>query len=151
MKTDWTPLKHFNDNYEIPDEVQVIHCDTRDFYIIGGKDKPKRYKNPTCGLEYATNKGLQRLYNLFAKTNRGEYSIPKTEIIPWLKELCENTGGYDADWRYIQSNIKYGDSWNLKYIRFVRDDKDRDNFIVCNSYMFPIKYKDLIDNLVKID
>lgn len=146
-KNDWTPIRYLDDNYEIPDDIQVIHCDTRDFCVVGSEDKPKIHKNPTCGWEDSTNKGLQRLYNLFTKTDRSGYSIPKTEIFKWLKEVCEKTGGYDTEWRCIVSDIRYGSNWDLKYLRFVRDDKERDNFIVCNSYMFPIKYKELIPNL----
>ena len=86
---------------------------------------------------------------VFSKTNRKSYAIRPEEIIPWLKELCEKTGGYNRDWRCLEAEVKDCDGWTLKYIRFVRNDKQPDEFIVCNSYLTPIKWKEVIPNLRK--
>lgn len=42
----WTSLQAFSENTDIDENVQVLHCDTRDFHIIGSSEKPKVYKKP---------------------------------------------------------------------------------------------------------
>lgn len=143
----WVSVENFNLDAEIADRVQVIYCDTRDFAIGWNFEKPKVYKNPNCGLEYNTNKGLSKLYSLFKKQNREKYTIDKKDILKWLNELCQKTGGYDKDWRYLEADVDYCRNWNLKYIRFIRNDKNPNEFIVCNNYMFPICYKEIMNNL----
>ena len=41
-------------------------------------------------------------------------------------------------------------NWNLKYIRFVRNPKVPDEFVVCNSYMYPIEWRKVIKNIIQI-
>lgn len=148
---DWVAINKFNLDAEIADEVQTINCDTRDFALGWNFEKPKSYKKASCGLESESNKGISKLYNLFTKTDetRAKYSINKKDILKWLDELCQKTGGYYVDWRYLSANVKNCENWNIKYIRFVRNSKNPDEFIVCNSYFFPIEYKNIIDNLKK--
>lgn len=147
-RDNWVSLKSFSDPVTVREDTQTIHCDTRDFHIISGTEKPKICKNAECNYEHRRNEGLRKLYNLLSKTNRESYAIRPGEIIPWLKELCKATGGYEKDWRCLESNVKDCDGWNLKYIRFIRNDKQPDEFIVCNSYLTPIKWREVIPNLV---
>lgn len=147
---DWLPIGAFASDAEIVDDVQVISCDTRDFHILCGAEKPKPYKYADCDLaELMHNKGLSKLHRLFTKTNREKYTISKGEILGWLRDLCEATGGQDRDWRCVDSDVKDCKGWALKYIRFIRNDRDRDEFVVCNAYMFPIQHREVIPNLVK--
>lgn len=145
----WLPIGAFASDAEIGDDVQVINCDTRDFYIACSSEKLKPYKNADCNLEEWHNKGLSKLHRLFTKTNRDKYTISKGEILGWLRDLCEATGGQDRDWRCIESDVKDCKDWTLKYIRFVRNDRERDEFVVCNANTFPIHYREVIPNLVK--
>ncbi|MBR4625967.1 MAG: hypothetical protein IKO56_10590 [Alphaproteobacteria bacterium] len=149
ISNNWLPLFQFSENADIDEKVQVLHCDTRDFHIIGSDENPKVYEKPDCNYEYWRNEGLSKLYNLLSKSNRENYAISSNEIIPWLFKLCEATGGFDKNWRYVDANVKNCTSWNLKYIRFVKNDKCKDEYIVCNSYLMPIKYKEIIQNLYK--
>ena len=41
-------------------------------------------------------------------------------------------------------------NWNLKYIRFVRNPNVPDEFVVCNSYMYPIEWRKVIKNIIQI-
>lgn len=149
ISDDWLPLLQFSENACLNDNVQTLHCDTRDFHIIGSGEKPKVCKNADCNYEVWHNKGLAKLYKLLSKTNRENYTISSNEIVPWLFKLCEATGGFDKEWRYVDANIKNCTGWDIKYIRFVKNDKCKDEFIVCNSYLIPIKYKEIIQNLYK--
>ena len=144
----WISLMNYNLDAEIGDNIQTISCDTRDFHIIGGLDRVKAYHKPTENFEYQVNQSLKRLYKIVKHEDElKEYSIHKTEIFNWLNSLCEASGGYHVFWRFIYANLDYCTNWNLKYIRFIRDIKNPDNFIVCNNYYSPILYKLVIDNL----
>lgn len=145
----WVSVNHLNFDAEIADRVQVIYCDTRDFAIGWNFEKPKVHKNAKCGYECNQNKGLQRLYSLFTKENREKYTINKKDIIKWLDTLCKETGGYECDWRFLAADVKNCTNWDIKYIRFVRNDKNPDEFVVCNNYLFPIEYREIIKNLDK--
>lgn len=147
----WLPLFQFSENACLNDDVQILHCDTRGFHIIGSSssEKPKVYKKANCNYEYWRNEGLSKLYNLLSKSNRENYAISSNEIVPWLFELCEATGGFDINWRCVNANVKNCTCWNLKYIRFVKNDKCKDEYIVCNSHLMPIKYKEVLPNLIK--
>lgn len=149
LSDNWLPLFQFSENACLNDNIQILHCDTRDFHIIGSNEKPKVYKKVICNYEYWHNKGLSKLYDLLSKPNRENYAISSNEIVPWLLKLCEATGGFNKDWRYIEANVKNCMDWNLKYVRFVKNDKCKDEFIVCNSYLMPIKYREIIPNLIK--
>lgn len=149
ISDNWLPLFQFSENTCLSDNIQILHCDTRDFHIIGSSEKSKVYKKAECNYEYWHNDGLSKLYNLLSKSNRENYAISSNEIVPWLFELCEATGGFDENWRCVNANVKNCTCWSLKYIRFVKNDKCNDEFIVCNSYLAPIKYKEVIPNLIK--
>lgn len=146
---EWVPVNNIDYDAEITDNIQMIYCDTRDFAIGFNDETPKIHKNPDCGYEYNQNKGLSKLYNLFGKTNREKYAIGKKDIIKWLDELCKASGGYENDWRFLTANVKNCENWEIKYIRFVRNNKNPDEFIVCNNYLFPIEYREIISNLDK--
>ncbi len=149
ISNNWLPLFQFSENADIDKNVQVLHCDTRDFHIIGSNEKPKVCEKPVCNYEYWRNEGLNKFNNLIYKPNRENYAIKPNEIIPWLLQLCEATGGFDKNWRCINSDVKNCEGWNLKYVRFIRNDKQPDEFIVCNSYLMPVHYKEVIPNLHK--
>ena len=36
----------------------------------------------------------------------------------------------------------------MKYIRFVRNSKVPDEFVVCNNYMYPIEWREVIKNII---
>lgn len=150
----WVSLNNFDINADIKEEVQIISCDTRDFHITWGFERPKITKKAECGYEISRNEGLFKLYSILKKSNKSikkqNVSIDKKDILKWLKELYKNTGG-ERSWRYISLSIDIEgcQGWNLKYIRFIKDNNEKDKFIVCNSYLYPIEYKKIISNLDK--
>lgn len=145
----WITIKDLSLPISISEEVKVIHCDTRDFHIICSDKKPTVYEKTTCNLEEWHNKGLTRLYKICKGDKRLDYTISNSEIILFLLKLCNETGGFDKDWRLICADIDNGRNWELKYLRFVRNEHYPNEFIVCNSYMMPVKYKNIIPNLLK--
>ncbi len=149
---DWVSVNDFDLNAEIADRVQVIYCDTRDFAIGWNFEQPKINKNANCGYEYNQNKGLQKFYQIAKKQDkekREKYTINKKDILKWLDELCKKTGGYECKWRYLDADVDYCRGWDIKYIRFIRNNKNPDEFIVCNNYLFPIEYRKIIDKIDK--
>lgn len=149
---DWVSVNDFDLNAEIADRVQVIYCDTRDFAIGWNFEQPKINKNANCGYEYNQNKGLHKFYQIAKKQDkekREKYTINKKDILKWLDELCKETGGYECNWRFLSADIKNCTNWDIKYIRFVRNDKNPDEFVVCNNYLFPIEYREIIDKIDK--
>lgn len=142
---DWVPLQRIDDEATIADDVQTISCDTRDFALGWNFKKPEPYKKAECGLEVRTNEGLARARRIANSKALGDYLIEPGEIVSWLKKLCEKSGGYDEDWRYLAASVDGCDGWDIKYIRFVRHDNGR--FMVCNAYWFPIKWRKVLDNL----
>lgn len=147
IEKEWVSLREFAKDVVIDNNIQTLHCDTRDFYIIASSEKPKIYEKVEYNYERLHNEGISKLHNLFFKKNRENYTISSNEIISFLFQLCETTGGFDKTWRYIDSDVKNCSDWTLKYIRFVRNNKYEDEFIVCNAYLTPIKYKEIISNL----
>lgn len=146
---DWINVNTIDFNCNIPKEIQCINCDTRDFAINWNIEAPKIYKKANCGFESESNKGLSKLYSLINKSNRSKYTINKNDIIKWLDELCKISGGYDKEWRYLNAKLKNCNNWELKYIRFVKNNNYPDEFIVCNSHFCPIEYKEIVKNLDK--
>lgn len=146
---EWVSVKDIDPNAEIDDTVQVLYCDTRDFAIGWNFKQPEMCKDPDCVYDRERNKGLQKLINLLYVDNRDKYVIQKFEIIKWLDDLCKETGGYETDWRCLEANVKNCGNWNLKYIRFVRNPNNPNEFIVCNDYMFPIHWKEVMPNIEK--
>lgn len=147
---EWISVQQIDPNYEIDPSVQQIYCDTRDFAIGWNFEQPQIYENDECGYERRSNKGIKNLRNLFTIDNRHNYTINENEIITWLNELCLRTGGYDKDWRFLSADVKDCQDWDIKYIRFVRNPHKTDEFIVCNNYMQPIHWKEIIPNLKSI-
>ena len=142
---EWVPLKRIPDDATIVDEVKTISCDTRDFALGWGFKKPELYKKAECGLEVRSNEGLARARRITQSKSLGDYLIKPDEIVPWLKKLCEKSGGYDEDWRYLAADVKGCTGWDIKYIRFVRYDSGC--FMVCNAYWYPIKWRKVLENI----
>lgn len=145
---DWVPLKIIVDDAKIVDEVQTISCDTRDFAMGWNFKKLEPYKKAECGLEDRTNEGLARARRIEHSKALGDYLIEHGEIVTWLKKLCEKSGGYDEEWRYLAASVDGCDGWDIKYIRFIRHDSGR--FMVCNAYWWPIKWRKILDNLKEL-
>ena len=139
--TEWVSVHEIYLDADIADTVQVINCDTRDFAIGWLFERPSIHEKAEFNCK--------SLYSLIKKKNREKFSINKKDILTWLDSLCKATGGYNLDWRCVKANIKDCRWWNLKYIRFVRNEKSPVEFIVCNAYMQPIEYRKIIDNLEK--
>lgn len=149
---DWISVNDFDLNAKIADKIQVIYCDTRDFFIGWDFKQPKINKNANYNYEYNQNKGLQKFYKIVKKKDnkkREKYTINKKDILKWLDELCKKTGGYECEWRYLDTDVDYCRNWDIKYIRFIRNNKNPDEFIVCNNYLFPIEYREIIDKIDK--
>lgn len=139
----WVELKMIHRDLKIESDVQTISCDTRDFAIAWGVTQPEPYKKTDCNHEYWTNNGLKRMEELKQSDMLQEYLIQPDEILPWLTELYQKSGG-EREWRYLVAKVENCGDWNIKYIRFVRHG---DCFIVCNSYMCPIRWKQVVENL----
>ncbi len=144
---DWVVINKIAPEAEIDDGIQILYCDTRDFAMGWQFKQPEITKEDGSNHDRWCNEGVRNLKNLQRTPNRDKYIIPKGEIIKWLTELCERTGGFDKDWRAFSAVVKDCGNWNLKYIRFVRDIENPDNFIVCNAYMQPIHWKEIIPKL----
>ena len=144
---DWVMLKKIVDDAKIADAVQTISCDTRDFALGWNFEQPESYKKAACGLERRSNEGLARMRRLKDSPAIGDYLIEPSEIVPWLKKLCEKSGGYDEDWRMLVANVYGCHGWDIKYIRFVKHTDGR--FFVCNAYWMPVKWRKIYDNLKK--
>lgn len=91
----------FDPSMEITDEVSFINVDTRDFHWLLGTEIPNEYAK-----EIAVNAD-------------DKYLISTEDMIKWINDLKEKTGG-DGDWRHIELKDGHGgDRW-LKYVWFVR-------------------------------
>ena len=145
---EWVSVKDISMDAEIDDSVQILYVDTRDFAVGWNFEQPNYYENAKCGYERNSNNGLGKLRNLFYVSNRSKYTISKSEIISWLYDLYKETGGYDEEWRFLEANLKNCMNWNLKYIRFVRNPKIPNEFVVCNDYMYPIEWREVIKNII---
>ena len=141
----WIPLKQVIDNAKVADSVETISCDTRDFAIGWDFKRPEPFKRADCGLEIRTNEGLARMRRLKDSPALSDYLIEATKIVPWLKQVCEKSGGFDEDWRYLTAKVDGCTNWDIKYIRFVRHDTE--HFMVCNAYWYPVKWNKILDNM----
>ena len=94
----WTS---FDPSMEITDEVSFINVDTRDFHWLLGTEIPYEYLK-----EIAINAD-------------DKYLISKKDMIKWINDLKEKTGG-DGDWRHIELKDGHGGDCWLKYVWFVR-------------------------------
>ena len=113
------------DDVEMTDDINQIHCDTRDFHCLIKQD----VIDVRDGREPEIRKSL----------HRKDVVISKDEVIPWLKSLKEMAGG-NANWRYLLFDNVECDGW-LKYIRMYRHPKKNDLFIVCNNHNKPIQWQ----------
>lgn len=120
----------FNSNI---DNINSIHCDTRDFYILFAtwSKKSQSYK-----IKYPNS------------------IINKNEIINFLKELNNKTKDKIEklnEWRYITNNKEKlsADNWRYKYIRMYKININE--FVVLDAYENPIDYKSLLENAKRID
>ena len=91
----------FDPSMEITDEVSFINVDTRDFHWLLGTEIPYEYLK-----EIAINAD-------------DKYLISKKDMIKWINDLKEKTGG-DGDWRHIELKDGHGGDCWLKYVWFVR-------------------------------
>lgn len=144
---DWVSLTLIDNDTPIAETVQVIYCDTRDFAIGWDFKQPEKAEKAECGFERGMNEELSKLEQLYSADNPSNYIIPEKEIVGWLKTLCEKSGGFNTDWRYLSADVRHCDGWELKYIRFIRHRERKDAFIVCNDHYRPIPYKEIIGNL----
>lgn len=107
----------------ITEDINSIHCDTRDFHCILTDNVVTKDK---------------KVYELIRSPKKcgKHFLINPEEIIPWLQSLEDMSEGKN-DWRcLIFDNVKC-DGW-LKYIRFYRFN---DKFIVCNGHSEAIDWQ----------
>ena len=95
---EWIPMEA---DVVIPDEVQFISVDTRDFHWLLETETPNEY--------------IKKI----AVNADDKYLVSIEDMIEWISDLKKKTGG-DGDWRHIElKNGHGGDRW-LKYVWFVR-------------------------------
>ena len=125
---EWIDIENFDvDNIKIQNDVQCIHCDTRDFHTIasiaphdkGLKDRVK-YPNSV---------------------------IKDTEIFKFLKNLYDKLGG-KSQWQMVENpkDTSVNKFWRYKYLRFYKITNDE--FIVTDNYENAIDYKNLLENAI---
>lgn len=141
---EWIALNRIDKEVVIAENVQVISCDTRDFALSWSFKQPEPYKKANCNYEFWANEGLQMIQRLKQEGGLEEYLIEPNEIVSWLVDVCQKSGGFEEDWRFLTAKVERCSDWQIKYIRFVRHGS---LFIVCNSYMQPIQWRLVIDNI----
>lgn len=123
MSDTWMPIHEASEAEPL---VTAIHCDTRDFAVM--------YSHTTY-----TRQDYKEVYRMLhgGKINE-KFLIPKSEILPWLKEMERISGGRN-EWRCLNfTHVKTELGW-LKYIRFYRYKGDM--FVVCDSYSTPFDWR----------
>lgn len=125
----WIPIEDIKE-FDL-NQCNIMHCDTRDFHAIMHEDQVDSKK-----IDQLSSKDSKK----FEK-----YKISQKEIIAFLKNLEERTGGV-SDWRYL-FNIKDESRQWIKYIRFFRLDKN--NFVVMANEK-GLDWKDLLENIPSI-
>ena len=122
----WYPLEYFQ---YIPNSVTIIHCDTRDFYMVMSIEVIK-------GAECID--GCVNVFDMIPKRAiDNKYLIHRKDIPKWLKYIEDISGG-KCEWRCLNfTTIKTKLGW-LKYIRmfYYKDDY----FVVCDGYGEPIDW-----------
>lgn len=117
---EWIPLSEVS---IIPENVQFINCDTRDFHVFLST-KPSSLQEIIADI-----------------TKNSDYCIKEYSIRALLKHLQDITGG-EGEWRHIQLK---DDRW-LKYIWFIRYDDL--HFVVSTregELLEPDKIEEIID------
>ena len=102
---DWIHISEVN---EIPDDVQCIHCDTRDFHVIMREEE----------IEGKDDKGNYLPW--WSARDKEQFLIHKDKLIPFLQMIEEISGGR-GEWRHLSFEgimTEHG-AW-FKYIRFYR-------------------------------
>ena len=118
---EWIPLSEVS---TIPEEVQFINCDTRDFHVF---------------LSTKPNSNTEHILTDINKDSK--YCIKEYSILALIKHLKNITGG-EGDWRHIQLK----DHRWLKYIWFTRYDDF--HFVVSTregKLLDPDKIEEMID------
>ena len=118
---EWIPLSEVS---TIPEEVQFINCDTRDFHVF---------------LSTEPNSITERI--LIDVNEASKYCIRNYSVFALLRYLQDITGG-EGEWRHIQLK----DHRWLKYIWFTRYDDF--HFVVSTregGMLEPDKIEELID------
>lgn len=100
---EWVPMEA---DVVIPDEVQFISVDTRDFHwfmseMLPNPSKAGRFINNGLPVAWSTTAPEQLFF-----------------LINELRIRCK-----DNKWNFLQS--KNGDYWNMKYIWFKREESGR--------------------------
>lgn len=100
---EWVPMQA---DVIIPDEVQFISVDTRDFHWFMSEELP----NPSKANRFM-NSGMPIVWST---------TTPESLffLINELRIRCK-----DNKWNFLQS--KNGDYWNMKYIWFKREESGR--------------------------
>lgn len=131
MIDDWISI---NEIAEITDNINTIHCDTRDFHCICREDKI----DLKDGKETEITKKMYRM----------QYNISADKIIDWLKGIEKIAGG-KGEWRLLNFVGVDCDNW-LKYVRMYRNPHKSNLFIVCNRNNVPIEWEKCTEeNLIK--
>ena len=103
--------------FDITDDVNAIHCDTRDFHCL-------------CHTEPLNTKdGRQR--EITKRYYNKAYQIKADRILDWLKGLETMSGG-ESRWRMLCFDNINCKGW-LKYIRMYRNPKDKDYFVLTTN------------------
>lgn len=134
-------------DFIILDTIQEISCDTRSFHIICNNVEPNLYLN-NLYQEYKTNAFYNtiKLINIYKKKNIPlQYLIDKNKIVEFLLKIKDISGG-DINWRFLEADYKNLTGWDIKYIRFIR--KNKDSFIVYNNRNIPIDYNKIIEKYI---
>ena len=121
------------DDIEVTNNVNTIHCDTRDFHCSVREDK--------------TDSSNERHLEITPVLHN--YLIHQNEIKGFLKNLETITGG-KGSWRMMNfKEINAGYGW-FKYIRMYRVNEDY--FIVCDNVNVPVDRTLMTkDNLIEGD
>ena len=130
MENKWIYL----DDIKITDDLNAIHCDTRDFHCLLQSKKinlrDRRYPEIT---------------KVFYKEN---YHIKTSDIKTFLKNLETMSGG-KGTWRLLsfdRSKIKEVSGWDYKYLRIYRIKND--SWVVCVRENEPILYQELNESTI---
>lgn len=116
------------DDVEMNDNVNQIHCDTRDFHCLV-KEELIDIKD---GRAPEIRKAVHKM----------EYQIPETEVIGWLNSIRDISGGKESKWRFLSFNNVGKDEIWMKYLRLYRNPKKKGFFIVCEQQDIPVQWKE---------
>ena len=129
IKDNWIPVS----DIIITQEINSIHCDTRDFCCSLSKDDIKK--------QYPDEE-LSKLFGLLFNRPKSfswkdKYLIKEEDIKSFLEKI-KNFSNPNANWRCLVFKDVNCEGW-LKYIRMYRYSENE--FIVCNRSSIPIEYK----------